>query len=321
MAFDPVTLGAAVQLAKDPATIKASVEDWLDDHPEATTTVEDGSITKAKLHDDLADEIEQNTTDVGVLKSAIADMNTATSAAIGKALSPKTVADGKVTEWQFKTIPSGGGGGGGAVDDVQINGTSIVDGEGVANVPIAGIGSFGVVKTKANGQGGISIDSSNDIIVSAANASNIKVGTSSTRPVTPAQQHASTFYGLAKAAGDTTQSESSNAVGTYTDAAKSAISTMLNGSVSVSGTTPSITALPGIQYICGEVSTLDITLPASGCVDVVFESGSTATVLTVTPPTGVTLKWANGFDPTALEANTTYEINIKDGLGVAGTWT
>ena len=65
MAFDPVTLGAAVQLAKDPATIKASVEDWLDDHPEATTTVEDGSITKAKLHDDLADEIEQNTADVG----------------------------------------------------------------------------------------------------------------------------------------------------------------------------------------------------------------------------------------------------------------
>lgn len=70
MAFDPVTLGAAVQLAKDPATIKASVEDWLDDHPEATTTVEDGSITKAKLHDDLADEIEQNTDAVGVLKSA-----------------------------------------------------------------------------------------------------------------------------------------------------------------------------------------------------------------------------------------------------------
>jgi hypothetical protein len=94
-----------------------------------------------------------------------------------------------------------------------------------------------------------------------------------------------------------------------------------NPVVQVSGTTPSITALPGIQYICGEVATLDITLPASGCVDVVFESGSTATVLTVTPPTGVTLKWANGFDPTALDANTTYEINIKNGLGVVGTWT
>jgi hypothetical protein len=89
----------------------------------------------------------------------------------------------------------------------------------------------------------------------------------------------------------------------------------------VSGTTPTITAQADHRYICGEVSTLDITLPASGCIDVVFQSGSTATVLTITPPTGVTVKWANGFDPTSLDANTTYEINIMDGLGVAATWT
>lgn len=95
-----------------------------------------------------------------------------------------------------------------------------------------------------------------------------------------------------------------------------------NPVVSVSGSTPSITALPGIRYVCGECTTLDVTLPASGIVDIVFESGSTATVLTITPPTGVTLKWANGFDPTALEANTVYEINIMDGeYGVVGAWT
>lgn len=91
--------------------------------------------------------------------------------------------------------------------------------------------------------------------------------------------------------------------------------------VSVSGTTPTINALPGIRYVCGEVSTLDITLPASGCIDVTFTSGSTATVLTITPPTGVTVRWTGGFDPTSLDANTTYEINICDGLGVAGSWT
>ena len=94
-----------------------------------------------------------------------------------------------------------------------------------------------------------------------------------------------------------------------------------NPVVQVSGTTPSITALPGIQYICGEVATLDITLPASGCVGVVFTSGSTATVLTIATPTGQTVRWANGFDPTALDADTTYEINIMDGLGVAGAWS
>ena len=49
----------------------------------------------------------------------------------------------------------------------------------------------------------------------------------------------------------------------------------------------------------------------------VFTSGATATVLTVPS----TVKWANGFDPTSLDANTTYELNIMDGLGVACAWT
>lgn len=91
--------------------------------------------------------------------------------------------------------------------------------------------------------------------------------------------------------------------------------------VTVSGTTPTINAQAGARYVCGKVATISIAPPASGCIDVVFQSGSTPTVLTITPPTGVTVKWANGFDPTALEANTTYEINIMDGLGVAVSWT
>jgi hypothetical protein len=93
--------------------------------------------------------------------------------------------------------------------------------------------------------------------------------------------------------------------------------------VTVSGTTPSITGADGYRYICGEVSTLNITAPASGCIDVVFTSGSTATVLTVTTAkTGATLKWANGFDPDSLDADTVYEINILDGeFGVVGAWT
>lgn len=93
------------------------------------------------------------------------------------------------------------------------------------------------------------------------------------------------------------------------------------GTVSVSGSTPSITAQPGVRYVCGECSTLAITVPATGIVDVVFESGSTATVLTITPPTGMSVTWANGFDPTALEADTTYELNIMDLRGVAASWT
>jgi len=51
--------------------VESAVEDWLDDHPEATTTVEDGAITKVKLTPDLKSEIETNTTDVEELNHDI----------------------------------------------------------------------------------------------------------------------------------------------------------------------------------------------------------------------------------------------------------
>ena len=52
------------------ADITAAVNDWLDDHPEATTTVEDGSITKAKLDSSLQGTVD----DVADLKSALGDV-------------------------------------------------------------------------------------------------------------------------------------------------------------------------------------------------------------------------------------------------------
>lgn len=209
----------------------------------------------------------------------------------------------------IKALGGGGGSGGGGVSDVKVNGTSVVNSSGVANVfnthPV-----YGTTFT-------------NDYLtVAVASSAQIKSGNSDKRPINANFQHESTFFGLAKAAGDSTQSASSNAVGTYTESAKSAISQMLSAPETVSGSTPSIVAKPGVQYICGEVSTIDITVPESGIIDVIFESGSTPAVLTVTPPTGKTMKWAGGFDPTSLEANTVYEINIMNGnLGVAGAWT
>lgn len=109
------------------------------------------------------------------------------------------------------------------VDDVQINGTSIVQ-NGVANVPIASANNVGLVKIlSANG---VYIDDNNDLAINKATDSQIKNGSASFRPIVPANQSNATFYGLAKAAGDTTQSQSSNPVGTYTDEAKTAIRTM-----------------------------------------------------------------------------------------------
>lgn len=215
------------------------------------------------------------------------------------------------TEW---TDPSGGD-----VTDVQVNGTSVVT-DGVANVPIADYNRIGAVKVHSDDGLTVSQTSGRLATLKASDA-RCKTGNNNYTPIVPANQHRAVYFGLAKAAGADMVNVTGETLGIYPEAQKSAISTMLSAPVSVTGTTPTITALSGIQYVCGEVSTLDIALPESGIVDVVFQSGSTPTVLTITPPTGVTVKWANGFDPTTLEANTTYEINIMDGLGVAVSWT
>lgn len=196
---------------------------------------------------------------------------------------------------------------GSAVDDVQINGTSIVT-DGVANIQKASASVLGVVKV---GVYGINIDDSGVLFIVRSNENTAKDGQDQFKIVTPYSQHYSAFYGLAKAAGHD-EKNSALAFGTYTEDAKAAIHTMLNAPVTVSGTTPTIAAKDGITYICGEVATLDITIPASGIFEVQFVSGSTPTVLTAT---GVS--WVGGFDPTALEANKTYDISISNGIGVA----
>lgn len=85
--------------------------------------------------------------------------------------------------------------------------------------------------------------------------------------------------------------------------------------VTVTGTTPSITGQNNKRYVCGEVSSITITAPETGMIDVIFTSGTTPAVLTAT---GITFPaW---FDSTSLEASVTYEICIADGMGVVAKW-
>lgn len=60
-----------------------------------------------------------------------------------------------------------------------------------------------------------------------ATSGQIKGGVYADAPIVPANEHEAAFYGLAKAAGDSTQRASNNEVGTYTDSAKAAILAML----------------------------------------------------------------------------------------------
>ena len=226
----------------------------------------------------------------------------------GNVLNLEYVADTKT--YVDQSIPSV------PVQDVQVNGTTILN-QGVANVPLASSSAPGAVVV-TDYTYGLAMRNDGNIRVYNANANQVKAGIEEYRPIVPLRQDSSVFYGLAKASGDSTQASSSNSVGKYTETAQSKISDMLNAPVSVSGSTPSITGKSGIRYVCGTCSTLSITPPASGCIDVVFTSGSTATVLTVPN----TVKFPAWFDPTSLDANTTYEINILDGeYGVVCKWT
>lgn len=86
--------------------------------------------------------------------------------------------------------------------------------------------------------------------------------------------------------------------------------------IEVEGATPVITGEKNRQYICGTVTSISITPPASGIIDVRFTCGSTPATLTVPN----TVKWPQWFDGT-LEANRTYEINILDGVyGAVMVW-
>ena len=109
------------------------------------------------------------------------------------------------------------------ITNVQIDGTSIVD-NGVANIPLASYSTAGVTKIG----NGFYIDSNSPemLHVNLASVNNIKAGTSGacTRA---SQADAVAFYGLAKAAGDTTQAASANNIGVLTDDAKIAIQKML----------------------------------------------------------------------------------------------
>lgn len=118
-------------------------------------------------------------------------------------------------------IPRGEKGEDGGISDVRLNGNSVVT-DGVANLPLATSSAIGMVRI---GSGLSRNTQTNAISISTASFSEVKAGNNS-QAISTVMQHAATFYGLAKAAGDTTQSASSNGVGNYTDAAKDAIQMM-----------------------------------------------------------------------------------------------
>lgn len=69
-----IVAALAATLGKDPTLIGEAVADWLEEHPEATTTVEDGSITYAKLAEAVAAKLDE----VDTLSEAIVPLTVTT---------------------------------------------------------------------------------------------------------------------------------------------------------------------------------------------------------------------------------------------------
>lgn len=110
------------------------------------------------------------------------------------------------------------------VQDVQVAGSSVIGSDGVANIPFASTSTLGVIK--ANNSYGSAVNAYGELYISCSIPTDIKNSSSAFKPISPKYQHNAVFYGLAKAAGED-MSTSLNEVGTYTDAAKTAIKEML----------------------------------------------------------------------------------------------
>lgn len=84
--------------------------------------------------------------------------------------------------------------------------------------------------------------------------------------------------------------------------------------IQVSGTEPVLCPKVNAVYDCGEVSVLTISsFPASGMFSVVFISGASPATLTIPQ----TLAMPDRFQ---VEANTRYEINVRDGYALCAGW-
>lgn len=107
------------------------------------------------------------------------------------------------------------------VRDVQVNGTSVLNAQSVANVPYASSSTPGVIQI---GSGLYTTDGKTG--VDYAGTSQIKAGTANAAmPVS--RQHTSIYYGLAKLAGADMKNLSGETVGVYPEAQKIAIQKML----------------------------------------------------------------------------------------------
>ena len=202
-----------------------------------------------------------------------------------------------------------------AISDVIAPGTNCeldpLDGHYVKDTDYASTNKAGVFKMGS----GLTMQAGGVLAIGAAGNITIKDGTSWYFPIVPATLPNAIYYGLSKLAGVDLKLTPVT-IGTYSDESKAAIQSMLGIEAdiplveTVTGATASITGMPNVRYICDTaISELTITPPASGSIVVRFTAGSNCIV-----SLPQTVKLPVWFDISSLEAGTTYEIIITDGV-------
>ena len=137
----------------------------------------------------------------------------------------------------------------GAVDDVQINGTTILS-NGIANIPCAGDGMLGVVR--GNPDYGVLVTTNGLLAINCADGDLVKAGVNAQKPLVPYFQHTLVYYGLSKLAGVDLANETVT-VGTYPETSKTAIRNLIGaGTYSLpSGGIPSTDLTSTVQTSLG----------------------------------------------------------------------
>ena len=226
----PATINAALEAAKEsgefdgpPGADGRDGTDGQDGYSPTATVTKSGNVTTITITDKTGTTTEtvsdgQNGTDgqdgqdgqsayvyiryAANQPTADADMKTEPDAWIGIHSGAESTAPTHYTDYAWYKI-TGENGAPGAVQDVQVNGTSILQ-NGVANIPVAAWNKLGTVKPNPD-YGTVALDTSSaspgTLQISKASDSNLKSGSNQYKPIVPSNQHLAAFYGLAKAAG------------------------------------------------------------------------------------------------------------------------
>ena len=288
----------------------------------ASVTLDAGDLgyddTETYSSDTVGAELSSLNSHLSVLEPA------ATSSDVGKALKVKTVSGGKVTEYEY-------GDTGGATFIVTLTPTSL-DYSGTMDKTVAEIyaahqaGQTIIYRVLAGVDEYIDVEctmvfsndddypSFNAFIIDDGNNVLIEAATGATNDGTTAT-YFTTIYPLGC---DTQMSDSSTnpvqnrVIKAYVDAAGTY---GMNVVKDLSSTDITLAAQAETRYIYGELASLTVSsLPSEGLVDILFTSGTTATVVSLPN----TVKMPSWF---SVGASMTVEISILDGVyGSVQTW-